>query len=479
MFFHDARGAIFLVGPDPADHVVPLASPEGFVNPTASVVRYDGKIIVVDSDADPSGFGGARGALFLVDPTLPLPGVAEVFATSNSWDNPADILEEPSGDYLVLDADADPLHLGNRPGALFRVNQDTRESTLVAASIYFADPRSMVFETDGKILIWDARANPRQLAGLPGALFRVDPASGSVEVVFSINGVFSSPTAVAVDAAGDYLILDRDANPAGYPNVAPGAIFRVRRDGLAIDPIFTSPLFVEPYDFVVDPGGDAWVLDRRAYQGAVLHAGALFRCNLSTGEIVRKEYSDYFSTLSGLTQFAGTPLDASTVTFVDLSGDPLEPADRLEVRPLVRNSFGRELQVVFTQPLTSVWDYRVGSASVSTGAISSDPTARAVIWRGTVPAGSDVGFSYEIRLRDDVPQGTVVKEPFEFAIAGASSKTVVTYDAVVQRRATPGRTFWADYEVVGGRTQGVIFEKPAGAKPAGEDIQGRAARLSG
>ncbi len=461
LFYHDSRGALFLVGPDPTEHVIPLASPVGFLNPTASIVRYDGKIVVADADADPAGLGGARGALFLVDPTLELPGVAEVFATSPAWDNPADVMEEPSGDYLVLDSDADPLRLGNRPGALFRVDRESREVTLVAANIFFSDPRSMMFDIDGKVLVWDQRANPRQLPGLPGALFRIDPSNGNVEVIFSFAGVFTSPGGIALDANGDYLILDRDANPEGLPYVAPGAIFRVRRIDLTVEPIFTDPLFVEPYDFVLDPTGDVWVLDRRAYEGDVLHAGALFRCDLSTGEITRKEYSDYFSTLSGLTQFAGTPLDASTVTCDDLSGQPLEPGDRVRVTPRVHNGFGNDLRVTFTHSITSLWDFRVGSGSAPTGEITYDPTSRTVNWTGDVPPGGDVDFAYEIRLHDEAPVGTAVHEPFAVAISGASSQTALFYDAVVQPGATPGRTFWADYEVVAGVTEGVIFERQA------------------
>jgi sugar lactone lactonase YvrE len=278
------------------------------------------------------------------------------------------------------------------------------------------------------------------LGNVPGALFRIDPATGSVEVVFSIRGVFSTPGAVAIDAEGNYLILDRDANPGGYAG-APGAIFRVRRSDLSVTPIFFAPEFNEPYDFLIDPSGDAWVLDRRAYITDPTKQGAVFRCNFATGEITKKEYSDYFSTLTGLTRFGGTPLEASSVSWEDLSGAPVQPTDRLVVRGRLHNS--QALRVL--QPDERVHRLPHRHRLLKHGGFSYfSRTARSSV--GNISAGgAQIATRSACATGVDGPSCGAVRCRFPLL------RTELSYEAVVQRQATPNS-----------RDQGVVWEKPAG-----------------
>lgn len=459
--YGDGRGTIMLADPGSAIAIRLLASPAGFVDPVTSLALGDGRIMVVDTNADPFQNGRAQGAIFMVDPNEQLPGKAVLHAYSNQWESPIDILQEPSGNLLVLDADADPLGRGDRPGALYRVGVDIPFVNLIAASPLFSEPRSMVFDLDGSVLIWDVRADPLNIGGSPGALFRVNLTSGDVSVVFSIRG-FLTPWAVALDKNGDYLILDRNANPNAYPG-APGCVFRVRRGSLVIDPLIAPPDFLEPFDIVCDGLGTVWVADNSAnplnYPTAV---GALFRCDPTTGAVVNTLTSGFFRALSGITEVAGTALDSSLVRWEDQNGAPLQPGDRMRIRAKIRNTgslAGRPVQLEHS--VGAAWDYWIGSDSSSSGSFSYDPSTRIVRWAGTIESQGEADVSYEVKLRSSVVEGATLRETVTLKVARA--EVDFSLSETVARRSSPGRVVWADYEPGGNSTRGVIWEMPTGA----------------
>jgi hypothetical protein len=459
--FGDSRGTIMLGDPTSAIPIRLLASPQGFVDPVTSIALADGRIIVVDSNADPFDNGRAQGALFAVDPNDQLPGKAALFAFNPQWEAPVDILQEASGNLLVLDADADPLGSGDRPGALYRVGLDVPVVNLIAASTLFSEPRSMVYDRDGAVLIWDVRADPLGIGGAPGALFRVDLTTGDVSVVFSIRG-FVTPWAVALDKNGDYLIVDRNANPNEYPG-APGCVFRVERGSLVLTPVIAPLDFAEPFDLLVDPSGSVWVVDNQAnpfnYPTAV---GALFQCDPVTGQITNTLGSGFLRAFVGISEVAGTALDSSLVRWEDVDGAPLQPGDRMRVRARIRNTGslpGRPVQLAHS--VGTGWEYWIGSDSASTGSFSYDPTTRIVRWAGDVDAQAEADVSYEIKLRNSVAAGASVTERITLKVA--RTEVDFTLSEVVARRSTPGRVVWADYEPGGSSTIGNIWEMPSGA----------------
>lgn len=459
--YGDSRGIIMLADPGSSIPVRLIASPAGFVDPITSIALADGRIIVVDTNADPFQNGRAQGALFMVDPNDALPGKATLFAYNNQWESPIDILQEPSGNLLVLDADADPLGRGDRPGALYRVGLDVPSVNLLAASPYFSDPRSMVFDRDGSVLIWDFRADPFGIGGAPGALFRVNLANGDVSVVFSLRG-FLTPWAMALDKNGDYLILDRNANPNGYPG-APGCVFRVRRNSLVLDALIAPEDFNEPFDLVVDPQGAVWVVDSQAnpynYPTAV---GALFKCDPTTGQVVETYTSGFFRAFVGISEVAGTALDSSLVRWQDLNGAPLQPGDRMRVRAKIRNTgsiAGRPVRL--EHPIGADWDFWIGSDSSGTGSFSYDPSTRIVRWAGNIESGGEADVAYDIKLRNSAIAGGSLNERITLKVSRAEVDFTLT--GTVARRSSPGRVVWADYEPGGTTTRGVIWEMPAGA----------------
>ncbi|MFB3906816.1 MAG: FlgD immunoglobulin-like domain containing protein [Candidatus Eisenbacteria bacterium] len=460
----DFRGSLFLGDPGGPVRVRLLATPVGFVDPVATAPMEDARVLVVDANADIDGLGQNRGAVWLIDPNDPLPGKATLFAWSRSWVDPVDILLEPSGDVLLLDSDADPTQLGTRPGALYRIDGTTRIAAPFATSPLWVEPRSMVYDLDGSILVWDYRADPLGTGLVPGALFRVDATTGEVTVVFS-QPAFVTPYAICLDSNGDYLILDRDANPNGHEG-APGAIYRVRRSDLSVQAAFAPPDFVEPYDMLRDPSGRIWVLDEQANPLQIPNAsGALFQCDLSTGTITQTIGSGFFRSLSGISQFQGTALDSSLVRWEDENGAPLQPGDRMRVRVRVRNTgqtAGRP--VTLEHRLSEAWDFRIGSDSVSAGAFSYIPATRSIVWSGDVEVQGEVDIAYDLRLRNDVAEGSGISERIVLRVQRAAS----TFDlnADVARRSEVGRIVWADYQNVGGTSVGRILEPPGeGPRP--------------
>jgi len=459
--FGDSRGILCLGDEASPIAIRVIASPRGFVDPQTAIALGDGRILVVDANADPFAAGEQQGALYVVDPQDALPGRVVLYASSPYWDNPTDLLLEPSGEVLMLDPDADPNHFGGHPGALFRVSGDRHTVSIVATSPSWVDPRSMVWDRDGTVLVWDTRADPLGLGGFPGALFRVDPRTGSVVPVFSARG-FTTPWAIALASNGDYLILDRDANPNGYPG-APGALFRVNRNDLSVTTFASSPDWVDPFDIAVAPNGDIWVADQRANPyNYPDENGAVYRLSPADGSIKKVISAGFFRAVIGVSVVAGSALDSSTVTWNDLNGAPVQPGDRMRVRVRIRNTGTTPGNPVrMEHDIGGDWDYSIGSDSSSAESFSYDPSTRIVRWVGNIDIQGEETVSYEIRLHNGVASGTPLHERVSLRVQRTGID--FTLEGAVARPSLPGRVVWADYEPIpGGATQGVLWEMRQG-----------------
>jgi len=69
----------------------------------------------------------------MVNPADQSPGVARIAAASPFFRNPTDLLLEPEGTVLLVDTDADPRGWGSANGAIFRVDPQTHGVDLLAA----------------------------------------------------------------------------------------------------------------------------------------------------------------------------------------------------------------------------------------------------------------------------------------------------------------------------------------------------------
>ncbi|MBU0754515.1 MAG: hypothetical protein KJ645_05210, partial [Planctomycetes bacterium] len=119
-----------------------------------------------------------------------------------------------SGDFLVADMDADPIKGENLNGAIFRISPDGKSISVFSADPMFREPLDMVFDPQGNLLVMDAKADPLEI-GAQGAVFRVNRFSGRAEVVIS-SEKFGFPNSLVLEDDGRFFISDKEADPGGF-----------------------------------------------------------------------------------------------------------------------------------------------------------------------------------------------------------------------------------------------------------------------
>lgn len=182
---------------------------------------------------------------------------------------------------------SDSTTFGANNGGLIRVDPVTGVRTTLSENnsptggVDFETPWSIVFDGSGQILVADAW----QVGAVrnPG-IVSVDPNTG-VRTAISNNTTpsggptFVMPGSVAVEADGTLVVVDGDAFPAGNGGVilvdpATGARTTLSKNGAP-----TGPDFENPWDVLVAPSGDIYVLDA----GDLSSTGKVLRVDPSTG----------------------------------------------------------------------------------------------------------------------------------------------------------------------------------------------------
>lgn len=148
---------------------------------------------------------------------------------------------------------------GLGPTGLIRIDGLTGEQSLVSSGGVFSEPRGVVFDATGQLLVTDQAAR---------VLVRVDPATGSQVLVAS--GLGDSPFGLAVDPVGQIIVTDR---------VGGGPVFRVDPLAGATTVVSAGGLLAVPYGLVIDAAGNYVVVDGEAFGGS----GGLIRIDPVTG----------------------------------------------------------------------------------------------------------------------------------------------------------------------------------------------------
>ncbi len=227
-----------LQGGEPGD---PLS-----VRDTIAAALQGGEILVLDADADPFDLGHS-GALFVADlaqeKLMP-------FRSDGAWVDPCDVLAAAPDQLLILDSEADPLHLGPPTGAIFGLDPTHNRSWVFSAGPDYKRPRRLLAYGDGSYLVLDPEAKLCPGAGR-GLIFRV-PAEGGSPRSFSCTAAYQLLDDMAVDPYGRLWISDMRANPKNLPVGNTGAIFCADlATGAVIDTIASEDLR--------DPQGLLWV----------------------------------------------------------------------------------------------------------------------------------------------------------------------------------------------------------------------------
>ena len=219
--------------------------------------------------------------------------------------------------YLVVDADADPLGLGGEPGAVFRINPDTGHICVLASSKMFSDPAGIGILNDGTIFVSDYSADMNGSWAGVGTLFKVFPDRFNGVEVLSASGLFRAPVGLDV-TANSIFVADYDACPSSSlncpdPDHGPGAIFAVHPSTGAVTTAMTNAKLISPIGVTVDISGDLWVVDSD-YDLANQNDGSVWRYNRTTGLSFVASSPDF------VTPFMVKPISAGKLVLAD-SGD--------------------------------------------------------------------------------------------------------------------------------------------------------------
>lgn len=455
------RGAIFIFTPDPPGLALASAA-TGLVEPVAVASAPDRRLYVLDASADPLHIGNSFGSIWLVDPNAGSASNARFVATSPLFRRPADLLLEPGGTILVLDRDADPGGWGRLNGAIFRVDPATSSVSILAAPQVFSEPRSLAVDLDGTILVVDETANPLNLATPAGAIFRVNPRTG----VVTLERAFAKPAQVAPAAVavitygsrrGDFLLVDREADPFGRGN-RPGAVFYVPRSGGAPILFTDAQEFVEPVDILVGTKDDCLVLDRMATTAqAPSGKGAVFRFRLSDGLVLQSpKVSDLFRTLNSFVQLAGAELDSSTVVWTAASAAPPVPGDLFTVRARVRNTGTEDAPVVsLADILGTAFQFVPGSDSIGTGRSFYNRQAREFSWSGALARHAETTVRYRIRISDDAVSSVRLDQ--NVILRAGEAPTAYSWSVTPRREFGIDANLYLDIKPSGANKVGALY----------------------
>jgi len=370
-----------------------LVGGDPFLLPSSVAVDPQNHALIVDKAADPYDLGAAPGGVFRYDPRT---DVLETVASTRDFVTPTDLAVAPEGDIYVVDRDADPFDLPGNPGAVLHVDPVSGEVTALASDPEWVNPIAIAYDLDGSLIMLD-RLSIIGDSGGTGGLFRVDSSTGDVDgLVTGEDWVWPQDVIVAPD--GDYIIVDREADPIGYGGEH-GTLFKVDRDDLTVSIFCSDQVLVEPSyitrsvddDFLVVDGGDAegitfWTVDAE------------------TGGVYDFYRMPELEAVVGIYLLEPPSLTTSSWSVVDQNGPPVRPGDLLSYDLTIRNSglSGAEpLQGTITPSEKGEFD--PGSIEVSSGSV--EVVGDEIMFEGALSPGDSARVSFEFTIADGLTQG--------------------------------------------------------------------------
>lgn len=197
-------------------------------------------LLVVDQDAGLNH----RGAIFQLHPET---RAIRLFARSDLFHKPQDILQQADGSFLVLDYGPD-----FKDGKIFHLSRDGKHCKQLAIPPGLADPYQFERAPDGSIWIVDKNADPNNLAtGEPGKTGTVWRLSSDLK---NLSVVTTGPPLIApagiVFSGGQTFLMDADAF-----RVEPYDLANEEGGILAIHPSPKPPSLVVKFQSLVSPLG--------------------------------------------------------------------------------------------------------------------------------------------------------------------------------------------------------------------------------
>jgi hypothetical protein len=197
-------------------------------------------LLVVDQDAGVNH----RGAIFQVHPQT---RAISVFARSDLFHKPQDILQQADGSFLVLDYGPD-----YKDGKIFHLSRDGKHCEQLPIPAGLADPYQFERAPDGSIWIVDKNADPKGLAkgkpGKTGTVWRLSADFKDLSII-TTGPPLVAPAGIAF-ADGQAFLMDADAF-----RVEPYDLANEEGGILAIHPSPTPPSVVIKFQSLVSPLG--------------------------------------------------------------------------------------------------------------------------------------------------------------------------------------------------------------------------------
>ncbi|MCA8957299.1 MAG: hypothetical protein KDC87_14585 [Planctomycetes bacterium] len=217
--YHDEGGVgkIFTLSAD-GKRCKELPLPPGLVDPFHFERAPDGSIWIVDKNADPRHLGKPghpTGTLWRLTPDH---STLQIIATGPPLIAPAAVVFAEGRTYL-LDADSFkvlPYSLDNDEGAVFevlRAKSGGYELRTVVRLKRLVSPLGIHRESTGDFVIVDVNADPKERQRIRGAVYRIRTATGETELL-AMHDEFRDPV-TCMPWRGALLVVDANADPLG------------------------------------------------------------------------------------------------------------------------------------------------------------------------------------------------------------------------------------------------------------------------
>ena len=243
------RGSGALYSLDPVTQELDvIAADSTWVNLQQVLVETEQSVLLLDSNADPFNLrdGLGPGAIYRV--MLPT-GEVSVAYSDTTLRLPTSMQFLPDGRLAVVDAEADPGNFGARNGAIFAVNLATRKAEVFCISPQWETPISLCPRPEGGFYLADQTTLPFGGSGHAGAVFTIS--ADGTSAFLSDSRFFRRLSTIGVRADNHPILTDLDADPfrVGQPY---GAMHAYNSsDGQRFSPLASSSLMRRPSGFFV------------------------------------------------------------------------------------------------------------------------------------------------------------------------------------------------------------------------------------
>lgn len=378
-------GAIYYMAEE-SNELIPFRSHWLFRTLSDFLPASSNQLYVLDSDADPRGFGGEPGAILRLN--LESGGLSVIYAPEDAFVEPVRMVPLDRDTWFIIDQDVE-LASGDARGAVYEFELDERQLTPMSVSNQYRELVDLTIDGDGNLWVADRSANPLQLPGNTGAIFKLDGATGSILETHASEEIVDPAGVLWVSGTG-VLVTD-----PGYTDEFGSPIIRT-----------LDPSSGELTDFAMMPGqgtpgriydrgdGSVVIIDDTAwFTGAV---GAVFNLDLDTGGIWFLADDQSTEALLGVTQMPGAdPYIVSFTADEDVTGRWASRGDTLHCKIVLGNrSVSNDPIANLVVDLSEHLTLESGSALASSGTLQAGSTG--LEWDGNLSTTSNVTIRYNV-----------------------------------------------------------------------------------